>query len=50
MVRELITTEKVKKMGNSFYINLRKDLREELQITENDLVEIKIKKIEKEKQ
>lgn len=48
MVRELITTERVKKMGNSYYINLRKEIREELGVNDKDLVEIRIKKIEKE--
>jgi len=45
MVIELTTTEKVQKKGNSFYILLRKEIAEKLDITENTLIEIKIKKI-----
>ena len=41
---ELTSTEKVKKIGNSYYINIRKDLRKRLELDEDDLVEIKIKK------
>ena len=46
---ELTTTEKIKKIGNSFYINIRKDLREKLGLNEDDLVELTIKKVENKK-
>ena len=48
MVNEITTTEKVQKKGNSLYILLRKELYEKLNIKENDLVEIIIKKLNKE--
>lgn len=42
---EITTTEKIKKIGNSYYVNIRKDIRKKLKLTEEDLIEIKIKKI-----
>ena len=48
MVNEITTTEKIKKKGNSLYILLRKEICEKLNIDENDVVEIKIRKLEDE--
>ena len=48
MVKEITTTEKVQKKGNSFYILLRKEIAEELKITDNSLVELKIRKLPQE--
>lgn len=45
MVKEITTTEKVQEKGSSFYILLRKEIAEELKITKNDLIEIKIRKL-----
>ena len=42
---ELTTTEKIQKLGNSYYVNIRKDLLEKLELSKDDLVELKIKKI-----
>jgi antitoxin component of MazEF toxin-antitoxin module len=42
---ELTTTEKIQKLGNSYYVNIRKDLLEKLELKQNDLVELKIRKI-----
>jgi len=50
MVIEITTTEKIQKKGNSYYILVRKEICEKLGISENDLVEIKIKKINKDTQ
>lgn len=45
MVKEITTTERVQKKGNSLYILLRKEIAEKLNINENDLIEIKISKV-----
>ena len=46
MVDEITTSEKVRKRGNSLYILLRKEICEKLNISENDMVEIKVKKLD----
>ena len=45
MVKEITSTERVQKKGSSLYILLRKELCEKLNIHENDLIEIKLKKL-----
>ena len=45
MVKEITTSEKVQKKGSSLYILLRKQICKELNIKEDDMVEIKIKKV-----
>ncbi len=46
MVKEITTTEKVQEKGSSLYILLRKEIAGELNISKNDLIELKIKKLE----
>ena len=45
MVKEITSTERVQKKGSSLYILLRKELCEKLNIQENDLIEITLKKL-----
>lgn len=45
MVKEITSTERIQKKGNSLYILIRKEIAEKLEISENDLIEIKIKKL-----
>lgn len=49
MVKEITTTERIQKKGNSLYILIRKEIAENLDVKENDLIEIKIKKINEDK-
>lgn len=49
MVFYIETTERIRGIGNSQYINIRKDFMELLELKIGDFVKIKIEKIEKEK-
>jgi len=47
MVNMIETTEKIREIGNSHYVNIRKELMEGLGLEKGDLVKITIEKIEK---
>ena len=49
MIDMIETTEKIREIGNSHYVNIRKELMEGLNLEAGDLVKITIEKIEKEK-
>ena len=47
MVNMIETTEKIREIGNSHYINIRKELMEGLNLKKGDLVKATIEKINK---
>ena len=49
MINMIETTEKIREIGNSHYVNIRKELMEGLNLKSGDLVKITIEKIEKNK-
>ena len=49
MVFNIETTERIRAIGNSHYINLRKDFMELLKLKTGDFVKITIEKVEKKK-
>jgi len=50
MVNKIETTERIRGIGNSQYINIRKDLMELLDLEVGDFVKITIEKIENKKE
>ena len=49
MVIKIETTEKIREIGNSHYVNIRKELMEGLNLESGDLVKITIETIENKK-
>lgn len=47
MVNKIETTERIREIGNSHYVNIRKDFMELLELEAGDFVKITIEKIEK---
>lgn len=48
MVMFIDTIEKVKKIGNAYYLNIKKDIMELLQLEKDDFIKIRIERVEPE--